>query len=86
MEYYINLFALITNYFNILLPFSPILFFMRPRSKEVRVAHFAIPYNKYFAPSSPILLFLRFRFKEVRVAHFAIPSPKYFASFSPILL
>jgi len=52
----------------------------------VRVTHFAIPYNKYFAPSSPILLFLRFRFKEVRVAHFAIPSPKYFASFSPILL
>jgi len=86
MEYYINLFALITNYFNILLPFSPILFFMRPRSKEVRVAHFAIPSPKYFAPFSPILLFLRSRIKEVRVAHFAILSPKYFTPLSLILL
>jgi len=85
MLFSINLFALKTNYFNILIPFSPILFSLRSRFKEVRVAHFAIPSPKYFAPFSPILLSARFRSKEVRVAHFAIPSPKYFASFSSIL-
>jgi len=86
MQYKINLFALITNYLNILLPFSPILLLMRSSFKEVRVTHFAIPSPKYFAPFSPILLLLRYRFKEVRVTHFAISSPKYFAPFSPIVL
>jgi len=37
-------------------PFSPILFWLRCRFKEVRVTHFAIPSPKYFAPFSPILL------------------------------
>jgi len=86
MDNNINLFALITNCFNILLPLSLILLLQRYRFKEVRVTHFAIPCPKYFAPFSSILLRLRFRFKEVRVAHFAIPSPKYFAPFSAIVL
>jgi len=86
MLYKINLFALITNYYNILLPFLPIVLWLRSSFKEVRVTHFAISSPKYFAPFSPILLYLRSRFKEVRVTHFAIPSPKYFAPFSPIVL
>jgi len=84
MQYKINLFALITNYFIILLPFSPILSILSFRFKEVRVTHFAIPSPKYFAPLLPILSSQRFRFKEVRGTHFAIPSPKYFAPLSPI--
>jgi len=34
-------------------PFSPILFLLRFRFKEVRVTHFAIPSPKYFASLSP---------------------------------
>jgi len=86
MLFSINFFALKTNYFNILIPFSSILFFPRSRFKQVRVADFAIPSPKYFAPFSPILFSPRSRFKEVSVAHFAIPAPKYFAPLSPILL
>jgi len=37
-------------------PFSPILFFLRLRLREMRVAHFAIPSPKFFAPFLPILL------------------------------
>jgi len=81
MQYKINLFALIINFFTNLLPFLPIVLLLRSRFKEVRVTHFAIPSPKYFAPFSPILLSQRFRFKEVRVTHFAIPSPNYLASF-----
>jgi len=86
MQYKINLFAFITNYSNILLPFLPIVLWLRSSFKEVRVTHFAIPSPKYFAPFSPILLSLRSSFKEVRVTHFVIPSPKYFAPFSSIVL
>jgi len=35
-------------------PFSPILFLLRSRFKEVRVTQFAIPSPNYFAPFSPI--------------------------------
>jgi len=84
MQHKINLFVLITNNFNILLPFSPILFSLSFRFREVRVTHFEIPSPKYIAPFSPISLFLRLRFREVRVTHFAIPSPKYFAPLSPM--
>jgi len=86
MQYKINLFAFKTNYFNILLPFLPIVLWLRSSFKEVIVTHFAIPSPKYFAPLSPILLWLRLRFKEERVLNFALPSPKYFAPLSPILL
>jgi len=54
---------------------------LRCISKEERVAHFAIPFPKYFVPFSPILLQVRSRFKEMRAIHFAIPSPKYFTPF-----
>jgi len=77
---------LITNYANILSPFSPILLLQRFRFKELRVTHFKIPSPKYFAPLSPILLLQRFRFKELRVTHFEISSPKYFAPLSSILV
>ena len=52
----INLFALITNCFNILLPFVPILFSLTSSFKEMRVTHFAIDSPKCFAPFSPMLL------------------------------
>jgi len=86
MLYDINLLALIMIFFNILIPFWPILLFLRSRFKEVRVTHFKTPSPKYKIPFSPILLPLRFRFKEVRVTHFEIPSPRYFAPLSSILL
>jgi len=38
------------------IPFSPILFSLRERFKEVRVTHFEIPSPRYFAPLLPILL------------------------------
>ena len=77
MDNNINLFAFITNCFTILLPLLLILFSLRKRVKEVKLAHFAIPSPKHYAPFSPILLSLRSRIKEVRETHFAIPSPKY---------
>jgi len=86
MQYEINLFALITAYYNILSPFSLIPLLPRSTFKEVRVTHFAISSPTHFAPLLPILLQLRYRYKEVRVTHSAIPYPSLFAPFSPILL
>jgi len=85
MDNYINIFAFITNYFNLLLPLPPILLLLRSRLKEIRVTHFDIPSPKYFTQFSSILLPQRLRLKEMRVIHFENPSPKYFAPFSPIL-
>jgi len=63
IENKINLFALITYFFIILIPLSPIPLLQRKRFKEVRATHFAIPSPKYFAPVSPILFKLGLRFK-----------------------
>ena len=59
MQNKINLFALKTNYFNILLPFLPILLPLRSRFKEGRVTHLAISSPKYFAPFYHLFYYLR---------------------------
>jgi len=69
---------------NFFAPFSPILFPLRPRFKDVRATHFEIPSPNFFAPLSPIPFSRRPIYKEVRVTHFEIPSPNFFALFSPI--
>ena len=84
MHDFIILFAFMSNFYDILVP-RKIPLNLSCRFKVVKLAHFAIPFSKYFAPLSPIVFQLRFRSKEVRVTHFSIPSPKYFAPFSPIL-